>query len=261
MRVLARLMLAGFVPLLALVPVSSTADEAKCDHVITAIPFTISAQGHYCLGNDVATAATTGDAITIDANSVVLDLQGYKIGGQAAGLATTAVGVHVTNHSTVVVKNGLIRGFFYGVWFENSGGSNNNLAANIRADGNTDGGIRMEGGENNTVRDCVVGSTGGTTAPTGGIFVQVPIGINAPGTNGFIINNTVTNTTPCASCGNTNTFAYIVSGNVINNNAIGNGNVPATAFCFSVTGLYRDNIASACGTNYTGGTNIGGNYP
>jgi hypothetical protein len=262
MRVLGRLTLASLVPLVALVPTSGTADEAKCDHVITSAGYTISTQGHYCLGNDIATAATTGAAITINANSVVLDLQGYKIGGQAAGAGTTTYGVYVPNHSTVVVKNGLIRGFLVGVYFEDSGGSNNNLVENIRADGNTNMAIWFNGGDNNTVRDCVVGNTGGSTANATG-WVSIAIYLYNT-TTSFAINNTVTNTQPLQGVGNTNTFGiYGYGAYVINNNVIGNGNSPATAFCLAFSGasFYRDNTVSACGTNYSGGTNAGGNYP
>ena len=150
-------------------PAVALAGEPNCDTFITSAPYAISAPGHYCLAGDLAYASTTGSAIRIDADAVVLDLRGYTIGGPA-DLGATAMGVRVSNQSNVVVRNGLVRGFFIGIAFDGdaAGTSNsNNLVEGIRADGNARSGIWVsEIGSNNTVRDCIVASTGGTTATT-----------------------------------------------------------------------------------------------
>jgi len=257
MRTMKKLMLVVVVTLLGVLPGFVLADEAKCDTVITSAPYVINAQGHYCLGNDVTYFIPTGAAITINANSVVLDLAGYKIGGQAAGLGTQAYGVYVTNRSTVVVKNGLIRGFLAAVVYEGGSANNNNVVENIRTDGNTQAGIFINNpGTNNTVRNCQVSTTGGSTATT-----NHAIGIAVYSANSFVFNNTVTDTTPVSG----GTFAWgLIAGTtgfvVMNNQVFG---VTGTnAYCFGFVGnWYRDNIASGCTTPYSGGIDIGNNYP
>ena len=47
---------------------------------ILTLPFTITAQGSYCLVRNLSTAQTTGAAITIATDFVVLDMKGFKIG-------------------------------------------------------------------------------------------------------------------------------------------------------------------------------------
>src|SRR6185436_19576264 len=109
-----------------------------------------------------------GAAITIDVNNVVLDLNGHKIGGGPAGSGTQASGVFVNNRGNVIVKNGLVRGFFGGVVYAPGTNNNGNIVENILAVANTAFGIYIGGpGTNNTVRNCIVGTTGGTTAVAG----------------------------------------------------------------------------------------------
>ena len=83
---------------------------------ITTLPATISTQGIYCLTGNLAAPSTfgSGHAITIDANNVTLDLNGWKLGGQAAGAGTLAIGIYSLANN-VTVKNGIVRGFYYGV--------------------------------------------------------------------------------------------------------------------------------------------------
>lgn len=69
---------------------------------ITTVPTTISAAGHYMLANDV-TVATTG--ITIDANNVVLDLDGRNIDGTGGGVNGIIVN---GGRSNILIGNGYI---------------------------------------------------------------------------------------------------------------------------------------------------------
>ena len=62
--------------------------------VIATLPYTITAQGRYCLSTNLSTAITSGAAITINSDFVVLDLRGFKIGGGSAGPGTLAHGVY-----------------------------------------------------------------------------------------------------------------------------------------------------------------------
>ena len=49
------------------------------------LPYTISAQGVYCFTQHLGTNMTSGNAITINTNNVVIDLNGFKLGGLGAG--------------------------------------------------------------------------------------------------------------------------------------------------------------------------------
>src|SRR5438105_8951942 len=60
---------------------------------ITAVPTIITAQGIYCFNQDFNTPITSGAAIDIQANNVILDLNGHLLGNLAAGAGTTAVGI------------------------------------------------------------------------------------------------------------------------------------------------------------------------
>lgn len=59
-------------------PASALADMTNCT-TISALPATISVPGHYCLGTSLTTAASSGFAITVLANNVVLDCNENEI--------------------------------------------------------------------------------------------------------------------------------------------------------------------------------------
>jgi hypothetical protein len=69
-------------------------------------PVTISRSGYYKLGDDVNVAS--GNAITITASNVTLDLGGNTVSTGAAG---TGNGIFVTGASGVEVRNGKVGGF------------------------------------------------------------------------------------------------------------------------------------------------------
>src|SRR6516225_6273770 len=79
-------------------PVNATA----IDHV----PFVINKSGNYYLKDDL-TSNVPGVAITVNANQVVIDLNGRSL--VAAGTATSpnvGIGIAVLNHEDVVIQNG-----------------------------------------------------------------------------------------------------------------------------------------------------------
>src|SRR5262245_57591291 len=78
---------------------------------ITSLPAVINVQGIHCLTGNLDTAITSGSAITINANNVVLDLNGFKLGGLGGGTATQAVGISGVQRQNITIKNGTIRGF------------------------------------------------------------------------------------------------------------------------------------------------------
>jgi hypothetical protein len=62
---------------------------------ITSLPATINTQGVFCLTGNLGTNISSGNAIYITANNVTLDLNGWKVGGQAAGTGTDAYGIYI----------------------------------------------------------------------------------------------------------------------------------------------------------------------
>jgi parallel beta-helix repeat protein len=157
--------------------------------VIASVPATISAPGIYCLKSDLMTSIASGVAITIDSNFVTLDLNGWRLGGGAAGLGTSAYGIRVIDRRGVTVRNGSVKGFYCGVAFESSGVSTANLVEDIRADGNTQMGIYM-GSSYSVVRNNQVSNTGGISIDGFGDAW----GIRSAGTGNQILNNVVSST-------------------------------------------------------------------
>ena len=145
---------------------AASADETTyCNVFITTLPYTISVQGHYCFDRNLATAITSGNAITINADFVVLDLNNFKLGGGSAGLGTQAAGVFTSNHRNITIRNGNIRGFETGILIQtlSSTGSGGILIENNVLDGNTVRGVGAIG-DSIVIRNNIVANTGGSTS-------------------------------------------------------------------------------------------------
>jgi len=192
-------------------PAGARADETLiCNRYITAVPFTISVRGHYCFANDVRTNLSTGNAITILADDVLLDLNGFSLDGTAAGTGTNANGIFTFDRRHVTVRNGTVRGFFDGVQL-GAGGARvaGNTVERIRADLNVVGIAVLGLGGGHVVRDNVVTNSGAAPVERNGIGIAVyggadvvnnvvthivgnfPIGVDVTGGLQTIINNRV----------------------------------------------------------------------
>jgi hypothetical protein len=218
--------------------------EVPCDFVISAAPYTASQQGHYCLANNITYNVPTGAAITIAANSVVLDLRGYKIGGQGAGPGTQARGVKAENRNTVTVRNGLIRGFHSGV--DLSGLAN--TVEDLHVDAATAFGI-LALGDRAVVRRCVVTGTGSPTATTR------PIAIYAGAAHAYVRDNVVTglNGGPAQAAWG----IIAIGGQLIDNHVVCGPDAGASVGLSAAFGLLRDNTALECTSPFLDGTKIG----
>jgi parallel beta-helix repeat protein len=164
-RLTALLVLAGSMGLAG----TAAADETTyCNAVITSLPYTIVTQGHYCFDRNLSTAITTGAAVNINVDFVVLDLNNFKLGGGSAGLGTSASGVRAINRSNLTIRNGNIRGFRRGIWI--NGGSNHVIENNV-LDGNTQYGVYLTADNDEddvkpsgvVVRNNLISNTGGST--------------------------------------------------------------------------------------------------
>jgi hypothetical protein len=223
---------------------------------ITALPAVITVQGIYCFTADQAFGMTSGNAIDIQTNNVVLDLNGFKLGGLGAGLGTQATGIHASNRQNITIKNGTIRGFFVGISLENAGASQGHVVEDIRADQNTYVGIAV-GGSGNIVRNNQVVATGGSTVF--GANAASAAGINVFGNGPRVLNNDVIDTVKQGTGTAWGIFLTSVTGGLAVNNRITTADV-GIDFTGS-TGKYRDNLTFGVTTTqrFLGGTDAGNN--
>lgn len=91
-------------------PTMKTLDQVEPRTPISAVPYTITEPGSYYLTGNM-TMVAQGNAITIDADNVTLDLNGFTLDG--AGIGDSAVSVAPENppHAAVIVRNGSARGW------------------------------------------------------------------------------------------------------------------------------------------------------
>jgi parallel beta-helix repeat protein len=129
-----------------------------CAGFIDSLPATISTQGTWCLRQNLATGITSGNAITVATNNVTIDCNDFKVGGLAAGVSTTAVGVYSVNQLNTTIRNCTIRGFKHGIRLDGSGAGH--LVENNRLDNNTFNGIFVRG-DSSIVRRNLIVDTGG----------------------------------------------------------------------------------------------------
>jgi len=170
----------------------AAADETTfCNFFITTLPYTIATQGHYCFNQNLSTAITTGNAITVNSDFVVIDLNNFKLGGGSAGLATNAIGIASVAHRNITIRNGNIRGFKYGISLTGTGGGH--LIENNLLDGNTYYGVRANG-DLVVIRNNIVTNTGGSTTTgnywTYGIYAAT----SGSGAITFVRDNVISNT-------------------------------------------------------------------
>lgn len=196
MRPIIRRRVVAFAILLLGIGVRSSAparaETRTCLATITSVPYAITAEGVYCLGNDVFVPAsfTTGAAIDIQTSNVVLDLNGHRIDGSPAGAGTLATGVYAWQKKDVVIKNGIVRGFFYGIVLDDAAPyttARANTVQSIVAESNTYLGIATKG-RGNVVRNNSVVSTGGSTALGANANAY---GIWVTGSGSRVVNNSI----------------------------------------------------------------------
>jgi glucose/arabinose dehydrogenase len=245
---------------------------------IETVPFVITAQGSYRLTRNVSTSQASGAAITIASDFVTLDLGGFKIGGGGVGAGTTTVGVYALDRRNLTIRNGSIRGFLGAIFLEGAS-SAAHLVERIRADGNTQAGIVIEGA-GSVVRRNQIMVTGGTTAFGANADT---FGIRTDGVDVRILDNDVSDTVPVGSGTGYEIFAENAASTVIEKNRVGNAAPVLSAGIFAAsganvlvmdnrltgvtkgvvfdaaTGKYRANLTSGVITPYTGGTDAGGN--
>ncbi len=152
-------------------PAHAAQSYDNCTGFITSVPTTITTQGTWCLSKDLSTAVTSGAAITIATNNVILDCNDFKLGGLAAGLATQTAGVYAVDRFNLTVRHCNVRGFLYGVQLEATSGASGggHAVENNRFDGNTRTAVIVRG-DGSVVRGNRIFDTGGATVGNGNAY-------------------------------------------------------------------------------------------
>jgi hypothetical protein len=250
---------------------------------ITALPAVIAAQGAYCLTGHLGTGMTSGAAITITANNVVLDLNGFKVGGQAGGPGTSAIGIYANQRQNITIRNGTVRGFSVGIKLDDAppyATSQGHVIEGVRLDQNTSAGIDIRGTATMT-RNNLVGPTGGGTAagPDGdaqGILVRGPgarvLGNDVSETSargaGRALGIALEDAPACVVAGNRvsavaspdgDSFGILVlaSGDTIVSDNLLSGMRYGIYFGSEATGVFMGNLVQGAATPYVGGTAAG----
>jgi len=235
---------------------SAAAETVNCT-VIEDLPYTIDESGAYCLRADQVVNLLAGNAVTIEADDVVLDLNGHEIVNFNNGMSNTAYGVYASNRRNVTIRNGTVRWFFYGVVLNNNavGANTGHVIEGLRSDQNRQTGIYAVG-RGNLIRHNLVLATGGTTSQGANASAY---GIWVNGLDPRIVDNDVVGT---YGQGTGRSSAIFLSNDVrdalVVENRISRGDYGARFWGFA-TGKYRDNLTSSVVTPFTGGTDAGGN--
>jgi hypothetical protein len=245
---------------------------------ITAVPYTITKSGSYCFDRNLATAATaTTHAITINADFVSLDLNGFKLDG-TAGPPGTRSGVYASNRRNVTVRNGLIRGFERGVYLADAGASQDHVVEQLSVERSSRAGIWLEG-VSSVVRGCRVSDTAGIAGDADGY------GIRLLGAEARVLGNDVLDIAGVGMGVGISIFLEGGTGSVVEANRVGNssflmgstgirllggqdllvvGNTLTSlehglVFEGETFGKYRDNLTSGVVQPFEGGTDAGNN--
>lgn len=251
---------------------AARAETTDCTE-ITALPFTITQSGIYCLK---ASQQVAGVGIFVVANDVVIDLNGHVITNTGTGGGISII--TQATQSNVTVRNGTIRGGTEAVNLTGPG----HLVERLRVEGTNTGGIAIVG-PGATVRNNVITGVTGPACCNTSIFVVgygarimdneiLEIGLSAGGeangikagdvNGGVISGNIIANPRPDKNGGypagiligpfGDSNMRVRVFGNHITN--MGTGVFVTTP---SNTTLLKDNVVSGTVTPFFGGVQVG----
>jgi hypothetical protein len=229
MRRMSMVLLGGFLMLSA----SLTFGETLACTPVSSVPTTLSTAGIYCLLGPLATGITSGAAITIAADNVVLDLNGWRLAGETAGSGTKATGIYSTARN-VTVQNGTVTGFYDGVDLRGAGAR----AEGLLLDRNTYYGM-LVAGRGALVRANRVTATGGSTVAAN----RAAIGIAVRGPGALIDDNFISGLTGTGTGGEFGIYVVYADNVAIRNNVVTDDARPTPAGRSS--GIWVENSASA----------------
>ena len=158
-----------------------------CTGYIDSLPATIASSGTWCLRADELTAQTSGAAVSVEADFVVIDCNDFRLSGIQAGAATMTTGIAVRERDrhNVVVRHCHLEGFRYGVAMMGF----SHVVEHNTIDASTFVGVSVRGSYT-VVRDNLVRETGGRPG------AEEAYGIVMLGEFGMALDNTVAGVSP-----------------------------------------------------------------
>ena len=153
--------------ILTALPLLAAITWGRAQTPISALPYSINAQGSYRLTASLAYDSPSGNAITVNVGYCTIDLNGHSIDNLHAGPSSRAVGIYAHGLPYVTVQNGEILGFYDGIYFEGDSAGTENFGAIIQnmhfAYCGLDA-ILMVNFSNSVIRNCqIINSSFGVT--------------------------------------------------------------------------------------------------
>jgi hypothetical protein len=189
-----------------LTPHAARAAESydNCTGFITSLPAVISSEGTWCFNHDLNTTITSGQAITVATDNVVVDCNDFKLSGPAGSAATTAYGIFSFDHLNTTVRHCNIRFFYIGVGLIGANGGGHAVEDN-RIQSDTNVGIWAEG-DGSVVRRNSVYYIGGSTQNADAIGVKTKYSVD-------VMDNRLSGV-PATAGANGNAFGIYTSANL-----------------------------------------------
>lgn len=223
--------------------VFSTSAIAAPPKVILRLPYEIKTSGQYVLSKNLIFAGTTGQAISVLTDDVTIDLGGNTLAGSGNADGATVAGIHASGKKNIVIKNGSIRGFTWGIWLDGlATGDGFHRAEKLRVLSCRVIGIWIYG-VGSTITNCEVL---GIVNPT-----SLAYGIDVRGTGIDVLNNRVQSNG--VGIGINEGVGCTIAGNTVVATSFG------ILFQGTGTGVRTNNIVQGATTPYQGGTDGGGN--
>jgi hypothetical protein len=243
---------------------------------ITYLPYYIIEEGVYCFTGNLETSITSGRAITIEVDNVVINLNGWKLSALSSGSAS---GIYASQRKNIIIRNGTISGFFRGVLLADVDPyiiSQGHLIEDIRADNSGYAGLHIEGSKNIVRRNQIVDS----------ICTGFAYGINLRGPESRALDNDISNIVTTGNYKARGLYFYKADGAIAEGNRIvGLDTVGGTSYGLSIetsanvlargnsmssadygiyylgsTGKYMDNLTTDIAiTKFLNGTAVGVN--
>ena len=201
------------------------------------------------------TNLAAGSAITIAADDVVLDLNGWRLDNSAGGRAHSLVASTPSRSRASPSETGPCEASYLGILLQDTSSGRGYVIETIHANRNWFVGLQAEG-TGNVIRNNRVTTTGSsnqTGFPNGNAF-----GSSEVGAESRILNNEVADTVGTSGGGGFGIDFF----NASDGSAVANRITQADtglAYLSGSTGKFRDNITRCVTTPYAGGTDIGNN--
>jgi hypothetical protein len=199
--------------------------------VIGSLPYTITTSGNYELETNL-TYAGHGNAIEVNADDVVINLNGFSI--STNGMA--AFGVYVAQHKNLTVQNGSILGFQAAVVLAGP----QSRAVSLQLVKNVFG-VQVFA-KDCAVQDCFIVGTGPETEGNGIELLKSASGVLVKGNQ---VSEFVVGLISSVSSGSASAFI----GNYVANSGYG--------LALSRNDFYQGNVVTNCTVPFTGGNAIG----